>query len=140
MIDGSYSVLYIKWNGQFLPVGCLTSDSFSEESETLDTTTRDNNGWKTSVPTRQGYNLSFEGVVKNTNFSGGDATKISLDRLTALKRGRVLVEWEVVLNGSEYTEWGEGYITSLSKSASVDEFISFTCDIEGFGVYGFGGS
>tara|TARA_R110002096_G_scaffold159223_1_gene324957 strand:- start:518 stop:922 length:405 start_codon:yes stop_codon:yes gene_type:complete len=133
MIDGSYSVLYIKWNGQFLPIGALTSDSFSEESETLDTTTRDNNGWKTSVPTRQSYELSFEGLVQNTNFSGGDATKISLDRLIDLKRGRVLVEWKTQDNNLIFVDTGFGHITSLSKNSSTDEFISFTCSIEGFG-------
>ena len=133
MIDGSYSVLYIKWNGQFLPIGALTSDSFSEESETLDTTTRDNNGWKTSVPTRQSYELSFEGLVQNTNFSGGDATKISLDRLIDLKRGRVLVEWKTQDNNLIFVDTGFGHITSLSKNSSTDEFISFSATIDGFG-------
>lgn len=133
MIDGTYSVLYIKWEGQFLPIGALTSDSFSEEIEMLNTTTRDNLGWKTSTPTRQSYNISFEGLIQNTNFDGGDSTKLSLDRLVVLKRNRILIEWKTQDNNLVFVDSGFGYITALSKSASLDEFISFSCSIEGFG-------
>tara|TARA_R110000822_G_scaffold9163_2_gene35793 strand:- start:2050 stop:2511 length:462 start_codon:yes stop_codon:yes gene_type:complete len=132
MINGSYSVLYVKWQGNFLPIGCLTSDSFSEESEMLDTTTRDNGGWKTSRPTSQNYNISFDGLVQNTNFIGGDFNKISLDRLTVLKRSRTLIEWKTQDNNFVFVDSGFGYITSLSDLSNVNEFISFTCEIEGF--------
>ena len=132
MIDGTYSIFYVKWGGSFLPIGALTSDSFSEDVEMLDTTTRDNKGWKTSIPTSQRYNISFEGLIENTNFNGGDPTKLSLDRLIVLKRNRVLIEWETRDNNFVFVDYGFGYITSLSKSSSVDEFISFTCEIDGF--------
>tara|TARA_B110000503_G_C6976289_1_gene341286 strand:- start:278 stop:739 length:462 start_codon:yes stop_codon:yes gene_type:complete len=132
MIDGTYSLLYIKWEDEFLPIGCLTTDSFSEEVEMLDTTTRDNEGWKTSTPTNQSYNLSFDGIVENTNFNGGDFTKISLDRLRVLKRSRTLIEWKTQDENLTFVDSGSGYITSLSKTSNMEEFISFTCNIEGF--------
>ena len=131
MINGSYSVLYVKWQGNFLPIGCLNSDSFNEESEMLDTTTRDNGGWKTSRPASQNYNFSFDGLVENTNFIGGDFTKISLDRLTVLKRTRTLIEWITQDNNLVFVDSGYGYITSLSDVSNIDEFISFTCEVEG---------
>ena len=134
MIDGTYSILYIKWEDEFLPIGCLTSDSFSEQVEMLDTTTRDNAGWRTSTPTNQSYNLSFDGLIQNTNFTGGDSTKISLDRLRVLKRGRTLIEWKTQDENLTFVDSGFGHITSLSKTSNMEEFISFTCDIEGFGV------
>mgnify|MGYP003658770815 FL=1 len=134
MIDGTYSILYIKWEDEFLPIGCLTSDSFSEQVEMLDTTTRDNAGWRTSTPTNQSYNISFDGIVKNTNFTGGDSTKISLDRLRVLKRGRTLIEWKTQDENLTFVDSGYGYITSLSRENNIDEFISFTCNIEGFGA------
>ena len=134
MIDGTYSILYIKWEDEFLPIGCLTSDSFSEQVEMLDTTTRDNAGWRTSTPTNQSYNISFDGIVKNTNFYGGDSTKISLDRLRVLKRSRTLIEWKTQDENLTFVDSGFGHITSLSKTSNMEEFISFTCDIEGFGV------
>ena len=133
MIDGTYSILYIKWEDEFLPIGCLTSDSFSEDIEMLDSTTRDNAGWKTSTPTSQSYNISFEGIVKNTNFNGGDFTKISLDRLRVLKRSRTLIEWKTQDNNLTFIDSGSGHITSLSKDSSTEEFISFSANIEGYG-------
>ena len=140
MIDGTYSILYIKWEDEFLPIGCLTSDSFSEDIEMLDSTTRDNAGWRTSTPTNQSYNISFDGIVKNTNFNGGDFTKISLDRLRTLKRNRALIEWKTQDKNLVFIDSGYGYITSLSKEASLDEFISFSANIEGYGApYSTGG-
>tara|TARA_R110000851_G_scaffold93089_1_gene202929 strand:- start:771 stop:1265 length:495 start_codon:yes stop_codon:yes gene_type:complete len=134
MIDGTYSILYLKWEDVFLPIGLLTSEDFSEDIEMLDTTTRDNGGWKTSTPTNQSYSLSFEGLIKNTNFNGGDFTKISLDRLRTLKRNRILIEWKTQDKDSVFIDSGFGYITSLSKSSTIDEFISFSANIQGYGV------
>ena len=133
MIDGGYSILYIKWVDEFLPIGCLTSDSFSEEIEMLETTTRDNGGWKTSTPTNQNYNISFDGIFENTNFPSGDNTKISLDRLRVLKRNRTLIEWKIIYNNSKLVDIGKGYLTSLSRENNIDEFISFSANIEGYG-------
>ena len=134
MIDGAYSILYIKWEEEFLPIGCLTSESFSEEAESLDTTTRDNAGWKTTTPTNQSYSISFEGLVKNTNFNGGDFSKISLDRLRVLKRSRTLIEWRTEDKDLTFVDSGFGHITSLSRSSTSDEFITFSANIEGYGA------
>ena len=135
MIDGTYSIFYVKSEGTFLPIGLLISDSFTEDVEMLNTTTRDNNGWKTERPTSQNYNISIDGLLVNTNFSGGDFTKISLDKLKVLKRNRTLVQWKTQQSGSIIVESsGYGYIISLSKSVSTEEFVSFNCEIEGFGA------
>ena len=123
MINGSYSILYIKWEGSFLPIGCLTSDSFNESVEMIDV-----------MRTNQSYNISFDGLVKNTNSVGGDATKISLDRLRILKRAGTLIEWKTQDSNSIFINNGFGYITSLSKDTSTDEFITFSATIEGFGA------
>ena len=132
MIDGTYSILYIKWEEQFLPIGCLTSESFSEESDVLDTTTRDNLGWKTSTPTKQRYNISFDGLVEYTNYESGNYSKISFDRLVSLKRNRTLIEWKTEDNNFVFVDSGFGHITSLSKVSTTDEFINFTCELEGY--------
>jgi predicted secreted protein len=133
MINGANRVLYIKWVDEFLPIGCLTSDSFNESVEMLDTTTRDNEGWKTSTPTNQSYNIDFDGIVINTRFNGGDFSKISLDRLKKLKRDRTLIEWKSQDTDLTFIESGFGYITSLSDNASIDEFITFNASLEGYG-------
>lgn len=133
MINGTYRLLYIKWDSVFLPVGCLTSDGFSESVDILETTTRDNNGWKTQTPTNQSYNISFDGIILNTNFNGGDFSKVSLDRLRFLKRNRQLIEWELRTDDLTFVDSGKGYITELSDSANVDEFVTFNATILGYG-------
>lgn len=133
MINGTYRVLYIKWEDEFLPIGCLTSDNFSENVDMLPTTTRDNNGWKTSVPTNQSYNISFDGILENTNFNGGDFTKISYDRLRVLKRNKTLIEWKMSDSNLVFVDSGKGYINELSDGANIDEYITFNASIEGYG-------
>ena len=59
MVNGSEMVVLIEWEGEFLPIGCTTSDSFTETSTMLSTTTQDNEGWETSVPTNQKYSLKL---------------------------------------------------------------------------------
>ena len=135
MIKGNYNILYIKWQSEFVAVGCLTSDDFNEEVEMIDVN-RDSTAWKTRVPTNQSYNFSFDGLVKNTNFIGGDSSKISLDRLRVLKRSNTLIEWQMQTpnNNLLLVDKGFGYITSLSKNSNIDEFITFNATIEGFGI------
>ena len=133
-INGENRILYIKINGEFLPIGCLTGDSFSETVEMLNTTTGGNAGWETSTPTTQSYNISFEGLVINTTLiTVGDTTKVSYDRLKELKRNRTLIEWKSEDIDKTFVESGKGYITELSDSSSIDEFISFNASIVGFG-------
>lgn len=132
-INGTNRILYIKWDDVFLPIGCLTSDSFEESVEMLDTTTRDNGGWKTSVPTNQSYSISFDGLLINTYFNGGDFNKISYDRLRVLKRNKTLIDWKIEDLDKTFVDTGKGYIVSLSDSSNIDEFITFNASIEGYG-------
>lgn len=133
-INGTYNILLIEWDGEFLPVGCLTSNGFSEDVEQLDATTRDNNnGWRTYTLTNQGYSISFSGLVINTNFTAGDFEKISYDRLKVLKRNRTLINWKIQTTDLLFVDSGQGYITELSNSSNVDEFISFEGSILGYG-------
>jgi hypothetical protein len=134
MIDGTYRLLYIKWDDVYLPIGCLTSDSFNEGVEMIDTTTRDNGGWKTSRPTTQFYNLNFDGLIENTRFNGGNFNRVSLDRLRILKRSRTLIEWKLQDIDLTFIDSGSGYITELGDSSTIDEFITFSASIEGYGA------
>ena len=133
MIDGTYRILYIKWEGVYLPIGCLTSDSFTETSEMIDTTTRDNAGWSTSTPVNQSYSISFDGLLINTEFEGGDSTKLSYDRLRILKRTNTLIEWKIADSSQLFLDLGKGYINNLSDNSNIDEFISFSAEIQGYG-------
>jgi len=135
MINGTYNILYVDFGvGGFFPIGLLTSNSFSEEIDFLDTTTQDNAGWKTQVLTNQSYNIEFSGIVINSISSFGDPTKIGYDRLQNIKRNRVLIDWKIINGRNGMTETGKGQIITLSNESNIDEFISFSATLKGYGT------
>jgi TP901-1 family phage major tail protein len=129
-IRGVDRILYIKQDGEWLPVGCLTSNAFNESSEMLGTTTRDNvDGWRSSVPTNQEFSISFDGVLTDDYASD---TVITYYALQLLKRARTLIEWRIESVESDYED-GFGYISDLANVNSVDEYVTFSGTITGFG-------
>jgi hypothetical protein len=130
---GEDRLFYIKIDGDFVPVGCLTSNSMEEQSEFIDTTTRDNEGWSTSRPILQNYNLSFSGLQVNTTIAGGNFTIASYDKLRNLKRSSTLIDWK--LQGTTYpiVDFGKCYIQNLSDTENVGEFLAFSGSAIGYG-------
>ena len=131
-INGTYKVLELNVpTVGFVPIGCLTENSFTERVEMLETTTRENTGgWITAVPLAQGYTIDFSGLVP-FDFYDTEVTYVSLELLKTYKRARTKISWRIVSNGS--TESGEAYITEIGDSAVVDEFVSFTGSLLGYG-------
>jgi hypothetical protein len=129
-INGTDRLIYILRDAVWFPIGCLIGDTFSESTEMLGTTTRDNpNGWTTSIPTKQSYDLSFNGLMFKEHIG---TSKISYYELVVYKRYKQLISWRMDDGIGSYT-YGQGYITSLSNSANIDEFISFDCSMVGYG-------
>lgn len=130
---GESRILYLKLLGAWLPVACLTDNPFSETSEFIDTTTRDNGGWSTSRPNMQSYNISFNGLQINSSVAGGTFTVISYDKLKQLKRNRTLLDWKI--EGTfPVVDYGKCYIQELSEASPVDEFLTFSGSLVGFGL------
>lgn len=132
--NGEDRILYIKYLGDWLPVGCLTSNSISESSEMLATTTRDNDGWMTSRPIMQNYSISFEGIQINTTVAGGTFSVASYDRLKQLKRSKTLLDWKIQGTVFPVVDYGKAYITELSETASVGEYLTFSGSLTGYGI------
>ena len=134
LTKGDDRILYIKWQGQWLPVGCLTSNGISESSEMLPTTTRDNNGWATSRPTNQEFSISFEGLQLNTTADGGTFTVASYDKLKTFKRNKNLLDWKIQGLTFPIVDYGQGHINAISEASAVEEFLSFSGSIVGYGI------
>lgn len=132
--NGEDRILYVKLNGYWLPIGCLTSNSLSESSEMLPTTTRDNNGWNTSRPSNQNYSISFDGLQVNTTVAGGTFSIASYDRLKLLKRSKTLLDWKIQGSIFPVVDYGKCYINEISESSTVGEFLSFTGSLTGYGI------
>lgn len=129
--NGTYRLLYIYVDGEYFPIGCLINNSFSEQSDMLGTTTRQNaGGWKTSIPTNQSYNISFSGLVTANDRSGAILT---YDKIKSLKRSKTLINWKSNNEQEGYSDFGLGYISSLSVNAEIDSFIDFSAEIIGYG-------
>lgn len=129
--QGKLELLYINQDEVYYPIGCLTSNSWSEQSDMLQTTTRENTeGWKTSIPTNQSFVISANGLVTTSDKSG---SIITYEDLTNLKRDKTLILWKINSENPGYSDYGKGYIMSLTKNAEVDSFIDFSCEIEGYG-------
>ncbi len=132
-LNGFTRVLYIKVSGVYIPIGCLTDNSFNEELNLIPTTTREANGWETSRPTSQNYSIDFSGLQINTAFDGGNANYLSHDRLKNIKRTRVIFEWKIASNDGLFVDEGKGFISSLSEAAPAEGFLEFSGTITGFG-------
>ena len=129
--NGTYKLLYIYVSGEYYPVGCLTSNSFSEQSDMLETTTRQNaGGWKTSIPTNQSFSISFSGLITTNDRSG---TILTYEDIKTLKRNKTLINWKSNSEVTGYSDFGMGYINSLSNDAEIDSLISFSAEIVGYG-------
>jgi TP901-1 family phage major tail protein len=130
---GEDRILYIKIDDLFVPIGCLTENSFSESVDTIDTTTRENMGWTSSRPVMQSYSISFNGIQILTTTDQGDDTKASYDRLKSLKRDRVLLDWQIKGNNFPILDYGKCFITDLSEATPVNELITFSGTLTGYG-------
>lgn len=131
---GEDRILFIKLNGVFLPIGCLTENSFSEATEFLDTTTRDTLGWATSRPIMQSYTIGFNGIQVNSTVAGGNFGIASFDKLKEIKRSRQLIDWKIQGTNYPVVDYGKGYINAISEANTVGEFMTFEGDIIGFGT------
>lgn len=131
-IRGKESMFYIKKNDVFFPVGCLTSSPISEDVEMIDTTTRENEGWRTSLPTNQGYTIELSGLMVQDDEDSGNEI-LSYRELRAKKRNKELVEWKRETLGGYYIDSGKAYITAISDSDEADGFITFSASLVGYG-------
>ncbi len=127
-VNGDVKILYIKQDNQYLPIACLDGNSINESSDEIDTTTRDNGGWKTSLPTNQGYEISFSGLIENNDL---DATKTTYFNLKQLKRDRELIEYRIG-SGTNY-DYGSAYVIDLNEDSPASELITFSGTLRGFG-------
>jgi len=132
--NGNDRILYIKYLGNWMPVGCLTGNSLSEASEMLPTTTRDNNGWNTSRPSNQNYSISFSGIQVNTTVAGGVFSIASYDRLKLLKRSKTLLDWKIQGSLFPVVDYGKCYINEISEASEVEAFLTFSGTLTGYGI------
>ena len=129
-VEGKNVLFYVKdtVSGNFLPIGCELSNTFDENSEFIQTTTQDNEGWNTDLPTNQSYSMSVELMMLDD-----ETGNFSYTKLRTLKRNRIKIEWKrLYLDFNKY-ETGFAHIESISAPFSVDDFVQISVQLKGFG-------
>lgn len=120
LLKGNDKILYLYIDPDWVAIGCLTDNSFSEQVDLLNVNI---DGWEASVPTNQGYGLTFTGIQD-------DATPLTYVDIRALKRAKTLIQWRA---GAEE---GYGFITNIGEAAPAGGFLTFDGSIVGFGEPG----
>ena len=119
LLTGDSRILELFVDAAWTPIGCLTDNGFSEEVETIGTTTRNSSTWKTELVTKQKYSISFTGIETDG--------VLTSTQLKTLKRLRAVVSWRI------NSDTGSGYITSISESSPAGDFSTFNGEIVGYG-------
>lgn len=131
-LKGEDSIFFIKYNNVWCPIACETSNAFSENVEMMNTTTRDNGGWKTELPTLQSYSISLDAVLSIDDEAAG-SNVLSYNKIRKMKRDLTLIEWKRETLKGWYIDEGKAHIVDVSDSNTVGEDITFSLKLNGFG-------
>jgi len=116
---GNLELVYI----DDVAIGCTTQMSFSNSSEQIDATCKDNDGARQSLPGQKNSSLSISGnQVFNNTISNDDLWALWNDRteFTCTRSTGVVGDYEYV---------GIAYIESIEMVDNVNEVASFSCSI-----------
>lgn len=120
---GSVMLLYIN----DLPVGCLTSNSLSEQVAFMRTGNTTEKGAITSLPTLYGYSIPFEAVMSIDN------TLCDYQTIKNYFRNRTKIDWSIINSETNEGDAGQAFIENLELTASTEDFIKFTGTLTGYG-------
>ena len=124
LFNGDDKILYLYVGSTWVPIGCATGHSFSEQVDLLDLNI---DGWAASVPTNQGYEISFTGI----QISSIPGTH-SYDEIKLIKRAKTLIQWKIQDINTGERETGHGFIISISEAAPAGDLLTFEGAILGF--------
>lgn len=111
-------------------VASSTSGTFSGELETIDATSKDNDGARAILVSAISWSMTVEGLVHY-----GDTTnKVRNADLFSLWQNKVKVRiaWATGKDGDAFY-YGDAYITSYEESAGLNEVATFSVTFEGDG-------
>lgn len=116
------NILEIDIGEGFIPIGCLTGFNESEETQTIPTTTRDNDGWRSSRGTYQTKSINFSAYLNDDN------AILSYPDLVDIKRDGIIFDWRVE------DDDGRGFFTEMSIEQSVGTEVQYSGSIKVVGA------
>lgn len=111
-------------------VASSTSGTFSGELETIDATSKDQDGARQILVSAISWSIQAEGLVQYNDTTD----KLRSAELFAIWKAKtkIRVAWSTGVDGDTYY-WGDGYIVSYEEQAGVNEVATFSVTIEGDG-------
>ena len=122
---GKNEILEIHDGTAYLPIGCLTTQSLSESREITDGTKTKCNLNPQGVPQSPTYELSFEAVANDDKI-----TKMTHIKMREEMTKDTPTFWRITRGGTGI-EFGKAYLTSLERSAPVEDVITWSGTLVG---------
>ena len=128
VVQSIYDTTATAWE----PIGCLTTNSFSESMEVNEIETKCDPGNIVRTPGSTSYELTGEGRYID---EAVDTGRQSYHKLKGYLRAKTLIEWRQATGiGTPTEEFGFGYITSVEMTAESGQEVTFTYTISGSGA------
>lgn len=117
---GKDEVLEIHDGTDYLPIGCLTTNGLTESREITEGTKTKCNTNPPGIPQDPTYEVSFDAVANDD-----EITKMTYKKLRAEMVKNEPTFWRIT-RGGVGVEFGKAYLTSLERSAPVDDVVTFS--------------
>lgn len=120
-------------NSDYKPIALLINHSFVEHVNFVNTSTRINDGWNTSIPQSQSFNLDFNGVANFETYEDVNQLGVSLVLLKSYKRDRKLLSFRIETEGVGDVDIFKAYISDINVTSPAGRFVSYSCSLIGYG-------
>ena len=122
-------------------IGNSTSCSLDISVDERDMSTKDSKAWKAIGTGMKSYSISCEALYVNQAVASAqdfaELFELALGGVAGTTAAGTKIDWEMTLNATlatgDRTYSGEGYITSLSLNAGLEESASYSVTIAGTG-------
>jgi predicted secreted protein len=125
--NASSHKLYIVESSANKLVAELTSIQLSFSGNTIDLTSKDNNGFRDFIVGLKSFSLSIEGFV---DFQAGTDERNFDDLMTSAKAGSALSLLLKNSTSGDSTHAGTAYVTALQLTSGTETGLTFTATLE----------
>lgn len=112
IVQGNDRILFVKVGDIFQPIACLSNNGMSEDVETISTTTRNSEGWRTSLPTQQGFSVTFEGFQVPTLFRANTDSIVNTVITVTLQNNSTSSPLKFTIIGTDWVFFINKFITN----------------------------
>lgn len=125
---GKDDVLFIHNGTTYLPVGCLTSNSYDKSRDFADGTVTKCNTSPAPIPQSSTYEVSFDAIADDD-----EVTKIGFALIEGEMDKDVPSYWKTQRKGEDH-KFGKGWFTSVSSEAPADGEVTWSATLRGDGL------